>query len=272
MEKSTFGGLFDCKIVVLGLVGLQGKIILVLGPLLLPKMIENPLFDFHSASLNIYISGFPHIFGNNSASKNVSLCPEALQGPILLFYSQISPQKCFFPFFWVKKVPAKFFSLKNMWKIATFSLLAKIFSGNISRGSLTKQKRFSVLPKKIHGCGQALISCMNYKLAKKFFVFYENFQIWRSRWVQVEKFKFFWKNQKTMFLVKKIFFLRSDIQGVSGGPPGEGITILHPPIGREMIKTLTLVNLGSKSRFYYISHFRPIFRSENPVDVSTLIF
>jgi hypothetical protein len=31
MEKSTFGGLFDCKIVVLGLVGLQGKIILVLG-------------------------------------------------------------------------------------------------------------------------------------------------------------------------------------------------------------------------------------------------
>ena len=93
-----------------------------------------------------------------------------------------------------------------MWKIATFSLLAKIFSGNISRGSLTKQKRFSVLPKKIHGCGQALISCMNYKLAKKFFVFYENFQIWRSRWVQVEKFEIFWKNQKTMFLVKKIFF------------------------------------------------------------------
>ena len=114
---------------------------------------------------------------------------------------------------------------------------------------------------------------MNYKLAKKIIVFYENFQIRRSRWVQVEKFEIFWKNQKTMFLVKKIFFfLRSDIQGVSGGPPGEGITILQPPIGREMIKTLTLVNLGSKSRFYYISHFGPPFRSENPMDVSTLIF
>ena len=125
-----------------------------------------------------------------------------------------------------------------------------MFSGNISRGSLTKQKRFSVLPKKIHGCGQALISCMNYKLAKKFFVFYENFQIRRSRWVQVEKFEIFGKNLKTMFLVKKkIFFLRSDIQGVSGGPPGEGITILHPPIGREMIKMLTLINVASKIFF-----------------------
>ena len=80
------------------------------------------------------------------------------------------------------------------------------------------------------------------------------------------------KSENHVFSKKNFFFLRSDIQGVSGGPPGEGITILHPPIGREMIKTLTLVNLGSKSRFYYISHFRPIFRSENPVDVSTLIF
>ena len=47
---------------------------------------------------------------------------------------------------------------------------------------------------------------MNYKLAKKFFVFYEKFQIPRSRWVQGEKFDFFWKNHKTRFLLKKIFF------------------------------------------------------------------
>ena len=39
-----------------------------------------------------------------------------------------------------------------------------------------------------------------------------------------------------------------------------------------LIKTLTLFNLASKSRFYYIRHFGPIFRTENPVDVSTLIF
>ena len=100
----------------------------------------------------------------------------------------------------------KIFLLKNMLKIATFSLLAKKFSGKISRGDLTSRKCFSALLKKNHGCGQALISCMNYKFAKKFFVFYENFQFPRSRPLWEEKFDFFWKNQKTMFLLKKIFF------------------------------------------------------------------
>ena len=47
---------------------------------------------------------------------------------------------------------------------------------------------------------------MNYKLAKKFFCFYENFQIRWSRWLQGEKFEIFWKNLKTMFSEKKIFF------------------------------------------------------------------
>ena len=84
--------------------------------------------------------------------------------------------------------------------------------------------------------------------------------------------KFFEKIWKPCFQKKKFFFLQWAIQGVSGGPPGEGKKFLHPPMGREMIKTLTLINLGSKSRFYYISRFGPIFRSENPVDVSTLIF
>ena len=93
-----------------------------------------------------------------------------------------------------------------MLKIATFSLLAKKFSGKISRGNLTSRKCFSALLKKNHGCGQALISCMNYKFAKKFFVFYENFQFPRSRPLWEEKFDFFWKNQKTMFLLKKFFF------------------------------------------------------------------
>ena len=47
---------------------------------------------------------------------------------------------------------------------------------------------------------------MNYKLAKKIFAFYKNFQIRWSRGVQVGKFEIFWKNQKTMFLLKKFFF------------------------------------------------------------------
>ena len=70
-----------------------------------------------------------------------------------------------------------------------------------------------------------------------------------------------------------IFFLFDEIfRGYQEGPLGEGIKVFHSPIGREMIKTLTLFNLASKSRFYYIRHFGPIFRTENPVDVSTLIF
>ena len=47
---------------------------------------------------------------------------------------------------------------------------------------------------------------MNYKLAKKFLVFYENFQFPGSRRQLEEKFEFFWKNQKTTFLLKKFFF------------------------------------------------------------------
>ena len=113
--------------------------------------------------------------------------------------------------FSLKKVSQKIFLLKNMLKIATFSLLAKKFSGKISRGDLTSRKCFSALLKKNHGCGQALISCMNYKFAKKFFVFYENFQFPRSRPLWEEKFDFFWKNQKTMFLQKKIFFFFDEI-------------------------------------------------------------
>ena len=121
-------------------------------------------------------------------------------------------------FFWVKKVSQKFFLPKNMLKIATFSLLAKNFSGKISRGDLTSRKCFSALLKKNHGCGQALISCMNYKFAKKFFVFYENFQFPRSRPLWEEKFDFFWKNQKTMFLLKNFFFLDEIFKGYQEVP------------------------------------------------------
>ena len=91
--------------------------------------------------------------------------------------------------FSLKKVSQKIFLLKNMLKIATFSLLAKKFSGKISRGDLTSRKCFSALLKKNHGCGQALIPCMNYKFAKNFFVFYENLQFPSSRALLEGKFE-----------------------------------------------------------------------------------
>ena len=47
---------------------------------------------------------------------------------------------------------------------------------------------------------------MNYKFAKKFLVFYKNFQFPGSRRQLEEKFEIFWKNQKTTFLLKKFFF------------------------------------------------------------------
>ena len=64
----------------------------------------------------------------------------------------------------------------------TFSLLAKKFSGKISWGDLTSRKCFSALLKKNHGCGQALISCMNYKFAKNFLSFIKRGQsIWNRQ-------------------------------------------------------------------------------------------
>ena len=52
---------------------------------------------------------------------------------------------------------------------------------------------------------------MNYKFAKKFLVFYENFQFPGSRRQLEEKFEIFWKNQKTTFLLKKNFFFFDEI-------------------------------------------------------------
>ena len=126
-------------------------------------------YYYHCTSENPKVD-FSHIFGNNSAPKNVSLCLEALQGPILLFFSQISPQTLIFPIFWVKKVGAKFFSLKNMLNLATFLLLAHFFSGTISRGPLTRRKRyFSFFTKK-----RALKIFFQCKIAK----FWSLFHYW----------------------------------------------------------------------------------------------
>ena len=54
---------------------------------------------------------------------------------------------------------------------------------------------------------------MNYKFAKKFLVFYENFQFPGSRRQLEEKFEIFWKNQKTTFLLKKIYFFNQIFEG-----------------------------------------------------------
>ena len=94
-----------------------------------------------------------------------------------------------------KKVSQKFFLLKNMLKIAAFSLLANNFSGKISRGLLLAESVFPLSWKKVRDPRRLFLGHMNYKLAKKFFVFYENFQFPRSRPLWEEKFDFFLKNR-----------------------------------------------------------------------------
>ena len=133
----------------------------------------------------------------------------------------------------------------------------------------------SVFPlswKKVRFPVALFLSVMNYIFAKKFFVFYENLQFPSSRPVLEGKFEIIWKNQKTMFLLKKIFFSSMRYSRGIRRSPGDTIKVFHPPMGGEMIKTLTLINLGWKSRFYYISQNGPIFSSETPEDVSTVIF
>ena len=76
------------------------------------------------------------------------------------------------------------------------------------------------------------------------------FQKGGSRGTYGVKFVLFSKNQETKFLLKKKLFLRRVNHGVPGGPPDEGKKKFHTSIGREMRKTLTLINLASKSRFY----------------------
>ena len=153
-----------------------------------------------------------------------------------------------------------------------FHYWQNFFRATFLWATLLTQSVFQFSWKKFMVIRALFLGPMNYKFAKKFLVFYENFQFPGSRRQLEEKFEIFWKNQKTTFLLKKFFFLRWDIRGVSGRRPGEGIKFFHPRIGREMMKTLTLINLASKSRFYYISQNRPIFRSEFPEDVSTVIF
>ena len=113
---------------------------------------------------------------------------------------------------------------------------------------------------------------MNYKFAKNFFVFYENLQFPSSRALLEGKFEIIWKNQKTTFLLKKNFFSSIKYSRGIRRSPGDTIKVFHPPMGGEMMKTLTLINLGSKSRFYYISQNGPIFGSQTHEDLSTVIF
>ena len=108
--------------------------------------------------------------------------------------------------FSLKKVSQKFFLLKNMLKIAAFSLLANNFLAKISRGLLLDESVFPLSWKKVRDPRRLFLGHMNYKLAKIFFVFYENLQFPSSLPVLEGKFEIIWKNQKTTFLLKKIFF------------------------------------------------------------------
>ena len=65
---------------------------------------------------------------------------------------------------------------------------------------------FQLSWKKITEIRNFWIGCMNYIYGKTFFSFYENFEFLSSRPLFLGKFYFFWKNQKTTFLLKKFFF------------------------------------------------------------------
>ncbi len=144
MEKTTFGGLFDCRRVVLDLVGLQDKVIHFWRHCCYQKYGEIQKYKYSGSLSENQKVDFQSFLVTTVAPKQELFCLEALQGPILLFYSQISPQKWIFPFFWVKKVPENFFSLQNMLNLATFLVLAKKFSVAISRGPLSRWKRYFI--------------------------------------------------------------------------------------------------------------------------------
>ena len=161
-------------------------------------------------------------------------------------------------------MPRKFFSLKNMLKIDTFLLVANFFSGKIYRGSFTNQNGFSALLKKITEIRNFWIGCMNYIYGKTFFAFYENFEILSSRPLFLGKFDFFWKNQKTTFLLKKIFFSSMRCSRGIRRCPRWRIFFFHLPIGWECMKRLTHVNLASKKIFYLISLYGPVSGPKTP--------
>ena len=52
--------------------------------------------------------------------------------------------------FWVKKVPRKFFSYIDMWNFASFSLMAKKFSGSISTSLFSNPNALLTAPEKKH--------------------------------------------------------------------------------------------------------------------------
>ena len=87
---------------------------------------------------------FSCMFGNNHAPKKYQHYLQVifeLQGPSTGWFGQnlwITGISKFFV--WLNEVPRKFLSLKNMWNLATFLLLANLLSGTISRGPLTRRK------------------------------------------------------------------------------------------------------------------------------------
>ena len=96
---------------------------------------------------------FSRMFGNNHAPKKYQHYLQVifeLQGPSTGWFGQnlwITGVSKFFV--WLNEVPRKFLSLKNMWNLATFLLLANFLSGTISRGPLTRRKcYFSFFNKK----------------------------------------------------------------------------------------------------------------------------
>ena len=87
-----------------------------------------------------------------------------------------------------------------------FHYWQNFFRATFLGATLLTQSVFQFSWKKFMVIRALFLGPMNYKFAKKFLVFYKNFQFPGSRRQLEEKFEIFWKNQKTTFLLKKIFF------------------------------------------------------------------
>ena len=105
---------------------------------------------------------------------------------------------------------------------------------------------------------------MNYKFAKKFFVFYENLQFPSSRPVLEGKFEIIWKNQKTTLLLKKFSFFFAQIFEGYQEVPWWHYQSFSPSHGRGNDENTDPHQSGLKIQILLYKPKWPHFRVRNP--------
>ena len=105
---------------------------------------------------------------------------------------------------------------------------------------------------------------MNYKFFLYIYFFYEIFQFPSSRPVLEGKFEIFWKNQKTTFLLKKIFFFFDQLFKGYQEVPWWHYQNFSPSHGRGNDKNADPHQSGLKNFFLLYKPKRPHFQVRNP--------